>query len=89
MNQEETRRALELEKYFAVIPAFSSINHATEYKYPDIISRKIDRPYHSDNEIPLTKQQLTAFLKDNSLLFEDYEKQRHPAERYWPNGDSD
>jgi FlaA1/EpsC-like NDP-sugar epimerase len=87
MNQEETRRALELEKYFAVIPAFSSFTHATEYNYPDIKSGSIDRPYHSDNETPLTKVQLAEFLKDNDLLYEDYETQRHPAERYWPNGD--
>jgi FlaA1/EpsC-like NDP-sugar epimerase len=86
MNQEETRRALELVNYFAVIPAFSCFHRRTEYEYPDIKSRTIDRPYHSDNEIPLTKQQLTKFLNDNSLLYEDYENQRHPIERYWPNG---
>jgi FlaA1/EpsC-like NDP-sugar epimerase len=88
MNQEETRRALELEKYFAVIPAFSSFNRDAEYEYPGIKSRTIDRPYHSDNELPLTKKQLTGFLKVNNLLYEDFEIQRHPAERYWPNGDS-
>lgn len=86
MNQEETRRALELENYFAVIPAFPCFHRRTEYEYPDIKSKTIDRPYHSDNESPLTKRQLTKFLYDNNLLYEEYENQRHPAERYWPNG---
>ena len=88
MNHEETRRALELENYFAVVPAFSSFKKNPEYDYPDIKSKTIDRPYHSDNETPLNRQELTKFLKDNRLLDEDDENQRHPAERWWPNGDS-
>ena len=86
MNQEETRRALELERYFAVIPAFSSSAGSPEYDYPDIMSKTIDRPYHSDNETALTKKELTKFLQENRLLEEDDESTRHPAERWWPNG---
>ncbi len=84
MSIEETRRSWELERYFAVLPAFSGIYRRTEYKYPDLVSSEVRNPYHSGNEKALSKPELTAFLRKNKLLHEDSETLRHPDQRYWP-----
>ncbi len=84
MNQEETRRAWELERYFVVLPAFRSLYRNTIYNYQDILSREVNNPYNSSNEKPLTRHQLSHFLYQNKLLEE--KAVPHPAERYWPNG---
>ena len=86
MNQEETRRALELKRYFIVQPAFSCRYRDINYEYADILSNTITNPYNSDNETPLSNDQLTTFLKENNLLEEDPTELQHPAERHWPNG---
>lgn len=71
MNFEETRRALELESYFVVLPAFQSLYKQIEYDYKDIQSNTVTNPYHSGNEKPLSKLELSAFLHENNLLFDD------------------
>ena len=83
MSQEETRRALELPKYFVVKPAFESLYRKIEYKYDDIISEEVTNPYHSSNEPKLSKSELKDFLISNRLLDEGMDT-KHPAERYWP-----
>jgi FlaA1/EpsC-like NDP-sugar epimerase len=89
MSLEETRRAWELERYFVILPAFTSLYRKIEYKYQDLLTQTISDPYNSGNEKPLTKDQLREFLKENHLLYEDPEKARHPSERFWPNGSAD
>lgn len=89
MNQEETRRALELERYFSVIPAFTGFYRKIDYKYPGILSTRVTNPYNSANEKPLSKEELCMFLKKNSLLEEDLLAHQHPSERYWPNSTDD
>jgi len=86
MNHEETRRAMELPRYFAVLPAFTCLYRNIDYAYPDIISNTVPNAYNSQNEAPLTKQELSRFLRENDLLEEDPSEAQHPAERYWPNG---
>jgi FlaA1/EpsC-like NDP-sugar epimerase len=71
LNTEETRRAWELERYFAILPAFRSIYRDVNYDYKEIISKEVNNPYHSDNESPLPKGALAAFLKENHLLTGD------------------
>ena len=68
MNFEETRRSWELERYFVVLPAFTHIYRDINYEYPDVRSKDVSNPYHSENETPLSKDQLAAFLRENSLL---------------------
>jgi FlaA1/EpsC-like NDP-sugar epimerase len=85
MSQEETRRSWELDRYFAVMPAFTCIYRNIVYRYQDVVSTEVTNPYHSGNEKTLTKEELRAFLVDNDLLREDPEEKRHPAERHWPN----
>ncbi len=77
MNHEETRRAWELPEYFVVLPAFKDLYRDISYTYPDILSRQVTNPYHSGNEIPLAKDQLSDFLKANDLLFEINSKKLH------------
>jgi len=86
LSLEETRRAMELEQYFVVIPAFTCLYRKLVYDYPDIVSKTVTNPYHSGNETPLSKPELTKFLKENNLLYEDPAEKQHPAERHWPNG---
>jgi hypothetical protein len=85
MNQEETRRALELERYFVVQPAFGCRYRDIHYKYTGILNNTVVNPYNSNNEKPLSKHQLANFLKENSILEEDITELQHPAERHWPN----
>ena len=68
MNLEETRRAIELERYFAVPPAFRSLYQDIRYEYSDIISTEVNNPYNSSNEKPLDKEGLRSFLNQNNLL---------------------
>jgi hypothetical protein len=67
-----------------VLPAFPSLYHSIDYDYPEIFSKKVDNPYHSGNEAPLSQLELLHFLRQNNLLEEQLPYQ--PAERYWPNG---
>jgi len=72
MNHEETRRALELNDYFVVLPAFTGLYRKINYVYPNVISRKVTNPYNSANEEPLSPAELREFLVRNRLL--EYEK---------------
>ena len=85
MNQEETRRAFELERYFIVQPPFGCRYRDSGHDYGGIISNIVSHPYHSDNQVPLSMDQLKNFLRENNLLEEDLSELRHPAERHWPN----
>ena len=68
MSHEETRRALELDLYYVILPAFKSVYHNINYQYPDTISDQVGSPYHSANEEPLPKDKLRKFLTENKLM---------------------
>jgi FlaA1/EpsC-like NDP-sugar epimerase len=85
MNKEETRRAWELQRYFVVLPAFTSLYRNIPYEYSDIVSEQVTKAYNSESEKPFSKKQLAKFLKENNLLEEDPAERHHPAERYWPD----
>jgi FlaA1/EpsC-like NDP-sugar epimerase len=87
MSDEETRRAWELPQYYVIRSAFTGIYHDIPCDYPDIINRKVTNPYHSGNEKALSKREMTTFLRDNNLLYEDPADRKHPDERYWPNSE--
>ena len=69
MNFEETRRSWELSRYFVILPAFADIYREIVYEYPNIKSKEVISAYQSDSESPLSKTQLTAFLKKNNILY--------------------
>lgn len=68
LSDEETRRTVELPKYYVIRPAFKSIADEICYEYPDAISTSVDLPYTSKGQELLTIDQIKAFLKLNGLL---------------------
>ena len=81
MSPEETRRTIELQRYFSVLPAFRGIYQDIEYKYPDIIIKEVTNPYVSADETPLSVSEIRQLLHDYKLL-ETPEEQS--STRYWP-----
>ncbi len=89
MSAEETRRAVELPRYFAVLPAFRGMYRDIPYDYADKISDTVTNPYVSSDETPLDHQALADFLRNNRLLDDiSTTQQMHMDKRYWP-GETD
>ena len=86
MNDEETRRSVELQKYFAVLPAFRGIYQNIEYDYQDCLSQRVVNPYVSAQESCMSIDDIIDFLKDNDLLEEPEE---NIEQRYWPGDKED
>lgn len=89
MSEEETRRAVELDAYFSVIPAFRGLYKSIAYDYPGIVSDRVDRPYVSANETPLGKKELAAYLRKHKILEAEMQRNGHPARRHWPGENKD
>ena len=81
MSGEETRRALELEDYFSITPAFKGIYQNIAYDYAGVVSDCVSNPYVSENEVHMTKAEIRSFLEEHELL---NKPQDHIAKRYWP-----
>ncbi len=81
MSTEETRRTVELENYFSVMPAFRGIYHEIDYDYEDMLSDNVTNPYVSELEETLSVDQIKTFLNENKLLNKPEEA---TAQRYWP-----
>lgn len=84
MSMEETRRAVELDQYFSVLPAFRGLYQDITYDYKNLISEDVNDPYVSEQEAPLDKEQLKEFLLSNRLIDPNNVAKNHPDERYWP-----
>ena len=83
MSSEECRRALELKRYFAILPAFTALYRTIKYDYRELVNPTVDKPYNSATETLMTKTQIKDFLLKNNLLEEM--QQFSPAKRYWPD----
>jgi FlaA1/EpsC-like NDP-sugar epimerase len=81
MSPEETRRAIELEHYFSVLPAFRGIYHDIEYDYNDITDEQVNNPYVSADEKSMSVDEIRALLKEYGLLAVPGEQ---TSTRYWP-----
>jgi len=81
MSEEETRRTLELTRYFSVLPAFRGIYHDINYDYADILSSKVTNPYVSADEPTLSVREVKEFLHKHRLLDLPGEQ---TSSRYWP-----
>jgi FlaA1/EpsC-like NDP-sugar epimerase len=68
MSDEEVHRSLELRDMFVVTPAFKSIYQSIKYEYPDTVSSQIQQSYVSENEEPMTKDDLKKYLIENRVL---------------------
>ncbi len=69
MNEEETRRSFELQRYFVVRPAMSGTGGELP-SYEGDRPVPVDRAYNSANVPVLSQPELTAFLYANELLGE-------------------
>lgn len=67
MNEEETRRSFELERYYVVRPAMAPPLSGV-LPYEGLRGGPMQLPYNSANVEPLSKKQLAAFLHANRLL---------------------
>ncbi|MGV1098812.1 polysaccharide biosynthesis protein [Thiovibrio sp. JS02] len=83
MSDEETHRAIELPKYFLVLPAFRGLYNKVTYVYSDIVSHTVSNPYISSRETPLSIEELKLFLRSNNLLSMDFMSNKHPDRSYW------
>jgi len=82
MSDEETRRAIELDHYFAVLPAYRGVYRTVSYEYPHVMSDKVTNPYVSSAEPLMPRQDLVNLLRSNGLL--DLPMMANAPQRYWP-----
>ncbi|MHB8370648.1 MAG: polysaccharide biosynthesis protein [Leptospirales bacterium] len=68
INEEEIRRTIELDDYFVVTPAFSSVYENVDYHYEGVFKTKVDKPYNSSIAPAMSKDNLRKYLKENDLL---------------------
>ncbi len=68
MNSEETRRAIELDRYFVVRPALVSADQWHDVTYPNQVGQSPGQPYTSETEAPLTQDELSEFLRLHRLI---------------------
>ncbi len=68
MADQEVHRSLELKDMFVVTPAFKSLFQSITYEYPNTVSTKIEKPYISENESHLNKDEIEKYLLDNRVL---------------------
>jgi FlaA1/EpsC-like NDP-sugar epimerase len=68
LNEEETRRSVELDDYFVVLPAFKSLYREVDYSYLGSKPVGIEKPYNSAVETPLSYEELRGYLLEHQLL---------------------
>ncbi len=68
MSMEETQRAVELDQYFSVLPAFRGLYANIEYDYENTVSTQVSDPYSSDQQTRLTREEIADFLELHGLL---------------------
>ena len=82
MSDEETRRTIELDKFFSVLPAFRGIYSDIDYNYSAIVSKLVEDPYVSEQQTSLTVEEIKDFLRNNKLLLDANVNEQNA--RYWP-----
>jgi len=81
MSDEETRRSLELEKYFSVTPAFKGIYSDISYSYESLVSDEVTNPYVSAEVPSLSLTEVSELLVDYGLIESPSDES---DSRYWP-----
>ena len=81
LSYEETRRSLELEKYFSITPAFKGIYSDISYNYESLVSDEVKNPYVSAEVPSLSLIEVSAMLKNYGLL--DIPSDESTSQ-YWP-----
>lgn len=73
MSEEEVRRTVELDRYFAILPALRSVYNEDSYEYETTTGRELIRPYNSANEPAMEPEALRDYLTGRGLLDEALE----------------
>jgi len=68
MNDEETRRTVEVGNYFVVLPAFKSVYESISYDYPGMGKVGVTDPYNSSLHAAMDRDELEMYLRENHLL---------------------
>ena len=68
MNDEETRRTIELPRYFVILPAFKCVYESIEYRYPDMGEVGIEVPYNSSTQPAMSIDELRSYLRQHRLI---------------------
>lgn len=85
MSGEETRRSIELKKYFVVLPAFRGVYNKINYQYEHTVSTVVTDPYDSSIQENLSVESIKKLLIDYGLTDPVYNQENESsAKRYWP-----
>jgi FlaA1/EpsC-like NDP-sugar epimerase len=68
MSDEETRRAVELPKFFSVLPAFRNLYTDIDYDYPNVVEEVVTDPYISEKQEILSVSGIRQLLTSNKLI---------------------
>lgn len=68
MSDEETRRTVELDEMFSVMPAFRSVYEDIAYDYEDMVSATVDQAYVSSPENAMDLEQVREYVLKHELL---------------------
>ena len=68
MSDEETRRAVELPKFFSVLPAFRSLYTDIDYDYSNVVEQVVADPYISEKQESLSVSEIKQLLTSNKLI---------------------
>ena len=80
MSEEEIRRAVELQNYYSVLPAFRGIYNKINYDYSGLMNNHVNNPYVSSKEKFMKVSEIQKMLKESNLL----DIQNYPSDkRYW------
>ncbi len=69
ISDEEIRRTVEIENFFAVLPAFKSVYKDIEYTFNGMKQTKVNKMYRSDLEPSMNGQELKDYLIEEELLY--------------------
>lgn len=85
MSDEETRRAVELEEFFVVLPAFRGLYSGIDYSYSGTVTEDVSNAYVSSEESSMEDEELRRFLLQHRLLKElEADSTTEMTNRYWP-----
>jgi FlaA1/EpsC-like NDP-sugar epimerase len=68
MSDEETRRTIELEEMYSVLPAFRAVYEDIAYDYDDILNETVTNAYASSPDNAMSLEQLQDYCQQNELL---------------------
>ena len=68
LNDEETRRTVETDDYFIILPALKPHYEIVQYAYVGMRDSKVDEPYNSALAPTMTREEVRDYLRRNQLI---------------------